>query len=139
MGLEVARQLAQKGASIIIVARDPIKLREGVKYISVRPQSNLISRDQTRAEFPRRRLHWTRISSRSTASTPILHLHSNASESYLWPHLATMAPLLMWSGAAPVARIQLSSSTHPSPSSATKWTLTTSPRPTWLTQPSTHG
>lgn len=34
MGLSVARQLAEKGANVIIVARDPTKLEEGVRYIS---------------------------------------------------------------------------------------------------------
>ena len=35
MGRSVGRQLAEKGASVIIVARDPAKLKEGIDYISV--------------------------------------------------------------------------------------------------------
>lgn len=35
MGLNVARQLAEKGASVIIVARDEARLKEGIKLISV--------------------------------------------------------------------------------------------------------
>lgn len=35
MGLNVGRQLAEKGANIIIVARDVNKLKEGIAYISV--------------------------------------------------------------------------------------------------------
>ncbi|KAG9243449.1 hypothetical protein BJ878DRAFT_396856, partial [Calycina marina] len=33
MGLEVGRQLAEKGANVVIVARDLSKLEEGIKYI----------------------------------------------------------------------------------------------------------
>jgi short-subunit dehydrogenase len=36
MGLAAGRQLAEKGANVVIVARDQGKLREGVEYISVR-------------------------------------------------------------------------------------------------------
>jgi short-subunit dehydrogenase len=44
MGRAVARQLAEKGANIIIVARDEVKLAEATKYISVcRTPYNLIS------------------------------------------------------------------------------------------------
>ena len=35
MGRSVGRQLAEKGANVIIVARDPAKLKEGIDYISV--------------------------------------------------------------------------------------------------------
>lgn len=35
MGRSVGRQLAEKGASVIIVARDSAKLKEGIDYISV--------------------------------------------------------------------------------------------------------
>ena len=35
MGRSVGRQLAEKGASVIIVARDPAKLKAGIDYISV--------------------------------------------------------------------------------------------------------
>ena len=35
MGRSVGRQLAEKGASVIIVARDLAKLREGIDYIAV--------------------------------------------------------------------------------------------------------
>jgi short-subunit dehydrogenase len=36
MGRSVARQLAEKGANVIIVARDVAKLQEATVYISVR-------------------------------------------------------------------------------------------------------
>ena len=35
MGRSVARELAQKGANVIIVARDTEQLKESVQYISV--------------------------------------------------------------------------------------------------------
>ena len=35
MGLNVSRQLAEKGASIIIVARDAERLKEGMAFVSV--------------------------------------------------------------------------------------------------------
>jgi short-subunit dehydrogenase len=36
MGLQVARQLAVRGANVVIVARDQEKLRQGIEYIMVR-------------------------------------------------------------------------------------------------------
>ena len=36
MGLAVARQLAEKGANVVIVARDEVKLLESVTYVKVR-------------------------------------------------------------------------------------------------------
>lgn len=42
MGLEAGRQLAEKGANVILVARDEKKLAEGVEYIS----AGSISKDQ---------------------------------------------------------------------------------------------
>ena len=41
MGLSVGRQLAEKGASVIIVARDVDKLRESIAYIAVNLSSLL--------------------------------------------------------------------------------------------------
>lgn len=35
MGLEAGRQLAEKGANVVIVARDSAKLKEGLEYIEV--------------------------------------------------------------------------------------------------------
>ena len=35
MGLSVGRQLAEKGANVVIVARDVEKLQEGIAHISV--------------------------------------------------------------------------------------------------------
>ena len=36
MGRSVGRLLAEKGANVMIVARDPEKLKEALEYISVR-------------------------------------------------------------------------------------------------------
>ncbi|POS71718.1 hypothetical protein DHEL01_v209888 [Diaporthe helianthi] len=43
-GLEAARQLAEKGASVVIVARDESRLRAGVEYV----RAAAVSRDQQR-------------------------------------------------------------------------------------------
>lgn len=37
MGLEVGRQLAEKGANVVIAARDAKRLQEGIEYIKVCP------------------------------------------------------------------------------------------------------
>jgi short-subunit dehydrogenase len=42
MGRSVARQLAGKGANIIIVARNIERLQEAVAYISVRASASLV-------------------------------------------------------------------------------------------------
>lgn len=36
MGLAVARQLAEKGASVVLVARDEGKLLKGIAHVKVR-------------------------------------------------------------------------------------------------------
>lgn len=54
MGRSVARQLAEKGASIIIVARNVDRLREAVTYISVRAAFTITS-NQAETQHPERR------------------------------------------------------------------------------------
>ena len=51
MGKSVARQLAEKGANVIIVARDKAKLKDAIVYISVRAISALPK--PTKSQWPR--------------------------------------------------------------------------------------
>ena len=41
MGKAVGRLLAEKGANVVIVARNAEKLEEALRYISVCPKSNM--------------------------------------------------------------------------------------------------